>query len=423
MGLTLHRINHYRRVTKRTPNCCWKNDAERNSPSIINEQSQPMTTHYQLGSLTDVATNQWDKAMDQQDPFFKRTFLAALEQTHCVGKHNGWQPYHLSVGDKDDPKGFLPLYLKDHSEGEFVFDWNWASASQSAGIPYYPKLVSSIPFTPVTGPRLFSQSSDTTIELLHGLKTAAEEHQASSWHLLFPDEATAQAIKAASSHIPGFELLERRDCHFIWNNKGYQTFDDFLATFNSRKRKNIKKERRKLIEQDVVFEHLEGEQIKPQHIEIFYAFYQQTYRVRGRQPYLSNDFFYQLLTNNPDKSLLLIATQQSTPVGAALFLVGDQTLYGRWWGGDPSIDCLHFETCYYQGIEYAIRNGLQRFDPGIQGEHKLLRGFEPEQTRSLHWIRESRLADAISQWLSHERKHIDQYQNSAETFLPYKKTN
>lgn len=374
-----------------------------------------------INQLEDINPQYWNQSADQRDPFFQWQFLQALEQHGCVNEHNGWQPCHLGIEDQGKLDAFLPVYLKNHSEGEFVFDFNWANASQSAGIPYYPKLVSSIPFTPVTGPRLFANSEAHYKELLMGMTVLADETQSSSWHLLFPDDASAAVIKQAASELAGIELLERRDCHFVWNNRGYQCFDDFLQTFSSRKRKNIKKERRKVLEQGVEFEVLEGSDITAEHINIFYPLYQQTYQVRGRNPYLTPAFFLKILNTMPDNLILTLARHGKNVVGVALFLVGSQSLYGRWWGGDPRIDCLHFETCYYQGIDIAINKGLSRFDPGIQGEHKLLRGFEPEQTRSLHWIREARLAAAVEDWLKHERRHIDQYQETARKHLPYKK--
>lgn len=373
-------------------------------------------------AITDISTQSWTQSNARQDPFFGPAFLSALEQQHSVGTHNGWQPCHLSFEEDGHTQALLPLYLKNHSEGEFVFDWNWASASQSAGIPYYPKLVSSIPFTPVTGPRYFAQSPEYLAALLQGVAAVAEQSQASSWHLLFPDaEASNQIQQIARTLSPEFKLLERRDCHFVWNNQGYADFDDFLQTFNSRKRKNLKKERRKVTDQGIHFEQYTGPELGSQHIEDFYQFYQQTYLVRGRTPYLSLGFFLQLQQSSASSMLLLLAKRESQTLGAALFMIGQDNLYGRWWGGDPNIDCLHFETCYYQGIEFAIAKGLSRFDPGIQGEHKLLRGFEPEQTRSLHWIRDPRLSDAIDQWLARERQHIDQYQQRAGEHLPYKK--
>ncbi len=380
-----------------------------------------MPTLRQLNSLDHIEPQHWQQPTSQQDPFFNRFFLQALESERCVGAHNGWLPKHLSIENNGHTESFLPLYLKDHSEGEFVFDWNWANASQSAGIPYYPKLVSAIPFTPVTGPRLFEQSSDHAYALLNGIKQVAETTQASSWHLLFPDERTASTlIHAAQSHEE-MTLLERRDCHFIWQNKNYSSFGNFLETFNSRKRKNIKKERRKVAEQGVTFEVIEGSNITAEHIHTFYPLYERTYLVRGRNPYLNAGFFLSILNSMPEHLILTLAHQNDRTVGAALFLANATSLYGRWWGGDPQIDCLHFETCYYQGIDIAINKGLSRFDPGIQGEHKLLRGFEPEQTRSLHWIREPRLASAVSEWLNHERRHIDQYQSAVRIHLPFRK--
>ncbi len=369
--------------------------------------------------IASIGAGNWRRRCGDGDPFLNYGFLSALEDNDCVGAASGWHPRHLCLRDDDGVQAVMPVYLKDHSHGEFVFDWSWARAAQSAAIPYYPKLVTSIPYTPVSGPRCGYQDSAQLAQLLQGVADLAETSAASSWHLLFPDAQLSEALQAASGSM---ELLERRDCHFVWCNRNYQDFDDFLQTFSSRKRKNIKRERRRVQEQGIELRPLEGAEIGPALMDDFFQFYQLTYHRRGQRPYLNRGFFQQLLASLSDQLLLVVAYRDRQLVGAALFIKGEDTLYGRWWGGLPDIDCLHFEACYYQGIEYAIGAGLQRFDPGIQGEHKLLRGFEPQQTRSLHWIRDPRLAAAVQHWLVGERQEIDLYQQRAREHLPYRQS-
>ncbi|MCW8884439.1 MAG: GNAT family N-acetyltransferase [Motiliproteus sp.] len=375
-------------------------------------------------AIEELGEQRWQQTLTNDDPFLAYPYLAALEANDCLGQENGWQPRHLHLttdessyeSSNESSDILMPVYLKDHSYGEFVFDWSWARAAHSVGIPYYPKLVTAIPFTPVTGPR-FNADMKSTDALLNGVRHLAEETGASSWHLLFPDTQSCEQLLAAETEM---QLLERRNCHFIWKNRGYGDFDDFLESFSSRKRKNIRKERKKLQEQEVEFQRLSGSQITAKHVQEFYDFYQITYHRRGQPPYLNLGFFQQLLNTMPERLLLVRASRHDHIVGAALFIESNDSLYGRWWGGVSDIDCLHFEACYYQGIEYAIEKGLKSFDPGIQGEHKLLRGFEPVQTRSLHWIREPSLSHAVERWLKQERREIDLYQQQARQHLPFK---
>ncbi|MEH6627270.1 MAG: GNAT family N-acetyltransferase [Motiliproteus sp.] len=368
-------------------------------------------------SLTNIGEQHWQTSCAGEDPFLSYTYLSALEQNQCLGKQNGWIPQHLTINDANGIQAAMPVYLKSHSHGEFVFDWAWARAALSAGIEYYPKLVTAIPYTPVTGPRYGNHEATLTRELLQGVRHLANETGASSWHLLFPDADTCQQLLSSSEDM---QLLERHNCHFAWFNRDYKSFDDFLQRFSSRKRKNLNRERRKLDQQKVTVERVNGANISPQLLQEFYQFYQSTYHRRGQTPYLNFGFFQQLLAQMAERLLLVTAQQHEKLVGAALFIRSEDTLYGRWWGGLPSVDCLHFEVCYYQGIEYAIEQGLAKFDPGIQGEHKLLRGFEPELTRSLHWIKEPALSHAVDRWLQDERLHIQQYQEQARAHLPFK---
>nr|WP_242521506.1 GNAT family N-acetyltransferase [Motiliproteus sp. SC1-56] len=369
-----------------------------------------------MSDITAIARDQWERLFPQGAPFLDQRYLQALEASDSVGPVQGWEPAHIALGATAEAA--LPLYLKTHSYGEYVFDWSWARAATSYGIDYYPKLVTAVPYTPASGPRLGYGSATDVRRLLQAVQTEAEHQGASSWHLLFADTRTSEQAKAAA---PGdMHLLERHGCQFRWHNRDYQDFDDYLSRFASRKRKGIRRERRKVHEQGVRLRRVEGAEIDDALLKRFYRFYRQTYHVRGQTPYLTAGFFRHLRDWMPEHLMLVCAETERQPVACALFLKSARGLYGRWWGGDPTIDCLHFETCYYQGIEYAIEKRLAYFDPGTQGEHKLLRGFEPVITRSLHWLRDPGLSAAVAAWLRRERQHIAAYREEARTYLPFK---
>jgi predicted N-acyltransferase len=317
----------------------------------------------------------------------------------------------------------MPGYIKTHSYGEYVFDWSWADAYRRYGVDYYPKWINAIPFTPCVGSRLLCKSAAPTTELIHtatqALTTECIEKKFSSWHCLFPDSTT-------STQLCEQDIPQRLGCQFHWFNRDYKSFDDFLAQMNSRKRKNIIKERRQVIEQGFVFEVKTGSALTARDWEVFYALYRNTYLKRsGHSGYLSAEFFQQLgatMSNN----LVLINAMQVTADGshniiaAALFVRDSNTLYGRYWGCFEEYQFLHFETCYYQGIDYAIANHLTRFDGGAQGEHKIARGFEPVITYSNHWIKELGFRNAIEQFLQQESEQIHLYAKQAQQSLPFK---
>tara|TARA_R110002167_G_scaffold504_5_gene2317 strand:- start:1619 stop:2770 length:1152 start_codon:yes stop_codon:yes gene_type:complete len=357
-------------------------------------------------------------------PLSSQPFLAAMEESQSINPTHGWQPQHLVLqSESKQPQAALPLYLKQHSYGEYVFDWSWANASHRAGIPYYPKLISAIPFTPTTGTRLglaTDSPAESTQRLLQQLSEQAQQHNASSWHLLFADQKCRQRILDAWPEP--CELLERHDCQYHWLNADYRDFEHFLQRFSSRKRKMIRRERRRVQEQGVKLSRFCGETLTLEQLQSFFGFYQQTYHQRGQTPYLNWDFFRRIHQSLRNNMLLVLAEHQQQPVGAALFLFDQQSLYGRWWGGHTQYDCLHFEACYYQGIEFAIENKLERFDPGTQGEHKLLRGFEPTRTSSLHWIRHPGLHRAVQQSLIQERQQVAAYMQQARQQLPFKRS-
>ena len=370
-----------------------------------------------INSMAELDTQCWNELAGTDYPFLRYEFLNALEQSGAVSSQTGWQSRHLLVMDDDELLAIMPLYLKSHSWGEYVFDQAWAQAYQQHGLEYFPKLLSAIPFTPCQGPRLLLKpgvdSGAIVNVLLQTIEQLADQQNLSSWHCLFPDSQLREQLQAR-------DLIIREDVQFQWFNRGYQKFDEFLATLTASKRKMIKRERRKVTEQGISLQQLVGKDITDAHWQVFYRFYALTYLKRRSQPYLNLRFFQQLAASMPENLLLMLAVKQDQPVAASLFFVGSDTLYGRYWGCEQDYDALHFEACYYQGIEYCIANSLQRFDSGAQGEHKIARGFEPISSYSAHWIREQRFAQAITDFVKRERTHISHYKLSAAEFLPFK---
>lgn len=351
-------------------------------------------------------------------PFLAAEFLDALEDSGSVSTAAGWTPHHV-LGRGDQP--FMPLYVKTHSYGEYVFDWAWADAYHRNGLAYYPKLVTAIPFSPVTGPRLRPRAGAPpracAAALFETVREVADATGASGWHLLFPDAET-RALFA------GLGLLERSGVQYHWHNRGYRDFDGFLATFNARKRKMVRRERQRVADQGLRVAVLDGSAIDAGLWDFFYRMYRTTYRKRsGTGGYLTREFFARIGATLPDQIALAVAFDGDAPVAAALYLYDRENLYGRYWGSVRDYECLHFELCYYQGIEFAIRRGLRRFDAGAQGEHKLARGFEPVETWSLHWIRDRQFAVAIADFLDRERTHLQRYAEEARTLLPYREAN
>lgn len=349
----------------------------------------------------------------------RHEFLCALEHSGCVGDGTGWHPHHLTIYQNGELQAILPGYIKMHSYGEYVFDWSWAQAYERNGMHYYPKLVCAVPFSPVPGPRLLCQrGADTTALLdiaISAVKAQCHELGLSSWHLLFPDDVT-QILLTKS------ELLQRSDIQFHWHNQDYPDFEAFLAGMRSAKRKQIRRERRIVADQGVRFDRYSGASLDESVINHFYSCYRATYLKRsGHQGYLNLDFFQQLALQIPKQMLILIARIGARPVAAALLLFDQDTLYGRYWGATEEMDCLHFETCYYQGIDFCIEHKLRHFNPGTQGEHKLVRGFEPTATHSYHWIKSDTFRPAIARFLAQEGKQREDYQRAAEIHLPFRR--
>ena len=370
-----------------------------------------------INSITEVGADRWQAVAGTDYPFLRYDFLYALEASGSVGANSGWQPRHLLIEENGELVAALPLYLKQHSYGEYVFDWSWADAWHRNGIPYYPKLVSAIPFTPATGPRLLYQHSDpgTLMDYVgKTLKHYCQEQGASGWHVLFPEQAESSLWQQTGAHL-------RIGCQFHWFNNHYRDFDDFLATFSSRKRKNLNKERRRVSEQGVQLHRLTGEAITEEHWRRFYHFYQITYAKRsGHGGYLTADFFRRLHAMR-DQLLLVIACEGETAIAGALYFFSSTTLYGRYWGAIKDVDQLHFEACYYQGIEFCIERGLQRFDPGAQGEHKIQRGFQPVLTYSRHWLAHPGFHEAVGRFVAEEADHVRDYRQQACALLPFRK--
>ncbi|WP_129645837.1 GNAT family N-acetyltransferase [Peristeroidobacter agariperforans] len=366
-------------------------------------------------SINRVPATQWNALALGGNPFVRHEFLLAMEQAGCVGKAAGWLPNHLLLEEHGELVAAVPLYRKSHSWGEFVFDWSWARAYDQAGLSYYPKLVSMPPFTPATGPRLLlapGASPAVRARLSTELLMYAKSEHFSSAHLLFLNDEDR-----ASLSNEGY--LWRKDCQFHWHNRGYKTFDDFIATFRSDKRKKALRERRRVREGGVTFRTLTGGEMDAKLWNIVFGFSAATFESHGHEHYLNVEFFQTVSAVMPQSVVIKLAEYQGHPIATAIFFRGDHVLYGRYWGAAANYHSLHFETCYYQGIEYCIEQGLQHFEPGTQGEHKVPRGFEPTTTWSAHWIADARFRRAIDHYLNDERAAIDQYILQVEEHTPY----
>ena len=374
-----------------------------------------------LSSINDIDSALWNNLCDNGYPFIRHEFFYALEHSNSTTKSTGWQPYHAIVEDQETVVAIMPLFLKEHSYGEYVFDWAWADAYHRHGYEYYPKLLNAIPFTPTRGPRWLIDKSIDQATCLSLLLAAIEQEAirigASSFHCLFPDKNQTDSLNQHS-------YLKRIGCQYHWLNEGYHDFDHFLSQFSSRKRKNVKKERQKVLDQNIDLVAKHGHEINEQDWQDFYLFYHLTYFKRsGRQGYLKESFFPLIATLMSDSIIMMQAKQGENTIAAALYFKDESTLYGRYWGCKEEYDQLHFETCYYQGIEYAIAHQLQRFDPGAQGEHKIQRGFTPIFTQSYHWLANSEFQQAIAQFLQRETQQMQAYQQAACERLPFKQPN
>jgi len=373
--------------------------------------------------IAELPAADWDR-LAGANPFVSHAFLSALEDSGSATRETGWLPQHLAVAGRDGRLiGAVPLYLKSHSYGEYVFDWGWADAYERAGGQYYPKLQACVPFTPVTGPRLLLPPEDergaVAQTLMAGMLELARQTEVSSLHVTFPTEADWRALGEA-----GF--LQRTGLQYHWENRGYETFDDFLASLAARKRKAIKKERRRVAESGIRLRALGGGEISPGHWDAFYRFYRATSEKKWGPSYLTREFFHLLGERLGERVVLILAEHDGAPIGGALNLVGEGpdgggTLYGRNWGALARFKFLHFEACYYQAIDYAIRHRLERVEAGAQGEHKIQRGYLPSPTYSAHWIRDPAFRRAVADFLARERRAIDEEQTILESFAPFRK--
>lgn len=368
-------------------------------------------------SITDIPVKDWERLAGRNNPFLRYEFFQSLEESGCTTAETGWQPCHLLFRQGSTIVGVAPGYLKSHSMGEYVFDWAWADAYRRYDLDYYPKLLIAVPFTPSRGPRLLLEDdlrahlpAGTMSQLLDGLIDQLGAH---SWHLLFPDDRDQALLRHP-------DQLHRIGCQFHWHNRGYSGFDDFLDELTSRKRKSIRKERRKVLDQGISFQRFSGTDIPDHVLAAFYVFYQATYLKRGQRPYLNKTFFTLLRERLPEHLHIIMAARDDQMIAGALFLNGADTLYGRYWGCLEEYDHLHFETCYYQGIELAIELGLEHFDAGAQGEHKLVRGFEPTLTHSWHGIAHPGFRAAIQEFTEDEAAQVRAYCREAQTLLPYR---
>ena len=377
-----------------------------------------MKIHF-IESIKNIDETTWNNLVDSDYPFMQHSFLLSLEESKCVGEGTGWYTFHLVVKEEEDVIALMPMYIKTDSHGEFIFDWSWADAFYRNGMDYYPKLVSAIPFTPASGPRLcvLDESKRTHITSLikEGLEEISIELGISSAHILLPEK------KELTSYVDsGFSM--RTSYSFHWFNNNYSDFDDFLKELTSRQRKNLRKERSKIFDQNIHMERIPGEDITEELWDSFFKFYQITYLKRGMQAYLNLDFFHKISERLPKSLLLVIAKEAKTKghLAGALNFCDSKNLYGRYWGCLEEYDSLHFESCYYQGIEHCIEMKLNKFDPGVQGEHKIKRGFLPVETFSSHWIKDDRFKKAIDDFLIREREHILEYNERCKSLLPFK---
>ena len=368
-------------------------------------------------SLATIEPDEWNRLSNQNNPFLRHEFLYGLESTNCL-QPEGWISRHITIESDGKLVAALPLYLRTNSYGEFVFDWAWADAYERAGGKYYPTLVSAIPFTPVRGQRLlidkdFVDAHQLRKLLVEQLLESAESANISSFHCLFPCDDDVALLS-------DFELLTRKGFQFHWHNQGYRDFQDFLDNLTRKKRKQIKRERRQSIGAGVDVEVLRGDEISNLQWNKFYDFYCSTFHRRWGNPRLTLDFFKLLSEKMPTSTLLILARQDGDYIAGAFSMLSNDTLYGRHWGCNKQLPFLHFELCYYQTIDYCINNGLQVLDAGVQGEHKLNRGFEPIATWSCHWIRHEGFRDSVDDFLVRETREIDFYIDNLKQHLPYR---
>ena len=367
--------------------------------------------------IDQVDASDWDACAGADQPFLSHTFLSALETSGSASADTGWLPLHLVAEQEGRVIACAPMYLKSHSYGEYVFDWAWADAYERAGGRYYPKLQVAVPFTPVPGPRLLARPDAEIAKtaLIEGLLRAAAQIDCSSLHITFCEDQEWQELGSAG-------MMQRTGVQYHWHNRGYESFDDFLAGLKSSKRKMIRKERAKVKDQGLDLETLTGEALTPEIWDHFYPFYRATVDKRWGGAYLKKRFFKEIGALIPERIVLVMVRHEGRYVAGALNLLGNDTLFGRNWGCLKDFDFLHFEACYYAAIDFAIEHGLARVEAGAQGQHKLQRGYEPVPTYSAHWIRDPNFRDAVERFLRDERKGMAFEREQLRKLLPFRES-
>ncbi|MEA9604095.1 GNAT family N-acetyltransferase [Polynucleobacter sp. JS-JIR-II-c23] len=370
--------------------------------------------------LSDITSEEWNTLLTSDaGPFLRHEFLSALEETGCVGGNTGWQVAHLVLRDDQKLIGAMPLYLKQHSYGEFVFDWSWAQAYEQQGMQYFPKALCAIPFTPVQGSRILSaRNVDADLverQLIAGFKTLVLQNNLSSAHVIFPHDSEAKGLKDQ-----GFML--RDSVQFHWHNQGFENFEQFLAALTLKRRKNIRREREQVSRELITFRHVPGISSTNADWEFFYRCYENTYLEHGSSPYLNETFLKLWAHRLPENLHLIIAERNGNPIAASLLVVDPTSskAYGRYWGAIEHVPCLHFETAYYQAIQYCISNQIQTFEGGAQGEHKMARGFLPTTIQSAHFIADPQFAKAVQHFLDREHQGIGAYVDELAEHSPLK---
>ncbi len=369
-------------------------------------------------SLEAIDADEWNQLNGTHEPFLHHEFLIALERHGCVGQEFGWYPRHLVVKDaRGRLQGAMPMYLKTNSYGEFVFDWSWAAAYQRSGLNYYPKLVVAVPYNPITGPRLLvhphGNAHATKQLLINQAIRFAQNHQLTGLHWLFTNQEDTQLLKQHG-------LMMRLGCQYHWHNRDYEDFDHFLGYLISRKRKKIKRERRRVQEQGISLQIMLGHEVDDELWSLIHHLYADTFHRKSGIPTLTLGFFKEIGQTMGERIIVVLAKHAHRIVACAVNFRSDENLYGRFWGCDTEFHSLHFEACYYQGMAYCIANGLKRFEPGAQGEHKIARGFLPTRTWSAHWIAQQEFHRPLSNFCFHEQQMMEQEYETLYEHSPYR---
>ena len=377
---------------------------------LVSQKMNPKIQKVNLQNLDDLKVT-----FPASNPFENLEYFHAMESSNSASEKSGWIPSHLGELNNDTLNSFLPLYKKFNSYGEFIFDQQWAHALQQTGRDYYPKLLTAIPFTPCEGERILAPNDKKKIQLIESCIELMQEDKIESWHILFPNSVGKKILRDQN-------FIERFNYRFVWHNNDFQDFDEFLAIFTSRQRATIRKERKSIEKADIEFKSRSFDEINSNDWDIFYNFYRQTYFERGQNPYLTKEFFYKINTaNHILKPVIFFAYHQEEVIASSLCFEGKDTLYGRHWGALKKVKNLHFECCYYQGIEYCIKNGIDYFDPGVQGEHKIRRGFQPKLDSSFHYFLKNDFGDAVSNFCKSEKKQIENYIEACKSYTPFNK--